>query len=456
MKKQNTISSPVTLIGLSSLLILGGCGWGGSSSSSSDSMNATTYEFFDTDGNSTVYYDGQNARQILISEVKSAASGLSRTGDGLPQGVIDSINLYITTDAAVRDAQGGDWQYDDIDVGLPDGTTDSDGINAGQVSGGDRLENKMAGNDPATLLGDGTFYTGALTSDPALNLDVSTPALYIQALVEGLALEITDAQVETTVNVSGTGPVAIPAYVSAQGHDYAQLLQKSLLGIVTFNQGTADYLSTSWESKLVSDGGAYITHKFDEGWGYFGGATDYGQLTDAEIKDGYNDTNNDGVLDIGRNSSSDAGQVDEFNFGNSVNCAKRDTSGQENTDFTSEANSAFLTARGILQDVADADEFSGTQLADLTDQITIASQTWEKCNAATVIHYINDVLADMEEFDVGVGYADIGNFTDRAKHWGEMYGFAIGLQFSPYSPFRTGYITDGLVCLLYTSPSPRD
>ena len=212
----------------------------------------------------------------------------------------------------------------------------------------------MAGNDPATLLGDGTFYTGALTSDPALNLDVSTPALYIQALVEGLALEITDAQVETTVNVSGTGPVAIPAYVSAQGYDYAQLLQKSLLGIVTFNQGTADYLSTSWESKLVSDGGAYITHKFDEGWRYFGGATDYGQLTDAEIKDGYKDTNNDGVLDIGRNSSSDAGQVDEFNFGNSVNCAKRDTSGQENTDFTSEANSAFLTARGILQDVADA------------------------------------------------------------------------------------------------------
>jgi hypothetical protein len=444
MKKRNTIFYPVSLIGVSSLLILGGCGGSSSSSSSSDSMNATTYEFFDTDGNSTVYYDGQNARQILISEVKDAASALSRTGDENPQAVIDDINLYITTDAAVRDAQGGDWQYDSIEVGLPDGTTDSDGINAGQVSSGDRLENKMAGNDPSTLAWDNVFYSGQIVSDPAEGIDVSTPALFIQGLVASLANEITDSTVTTTVEVEGTGPVAIPAYVSAEGHDFAQLLQKGLLGVVTFNQGTADYLSTNWESKLVSDGGAYIAHKFDEGWGYFGGATDYGQLTDSEIKNGYNDTNSDGILDIGRNSSSDAGQVDEFNFGNSVNCAKRDVSGQSNTDFTSEANDAFLTARGILQDVADADAFSGTQLADLNDQIIIATQTWEKCIAATVVHYINDVIDDMDDFGQS-GFSSIGNFTDLAKHWGEMFGFAIGLQFSPYSPFRTGYITDGQV-----------
>jgi hypothetical protein len=35
-------------------------------------------------------------------------------------------------------------------------------------------------------------------------------------------------------------------------------------------------------------------------------------------------------------------------------------------------------------------------------------------------------------------FADLKNFTDLAKHWGEMKGFALGLQFSPESPFRKG------------------
>ena len=446
MKKRNTIFSPVSLIGLSSLLILGGCGGSSSSSSSSssDSMNATTYEFFDTDGNSTVYYDGQNARQILISEVKDAVSALDRSTTQTQSEVADSINLYITEDAAVRDGQNGNRQYAGVDIRLPNGTVDFDGINAGQVSGGDKLVNKMAGNDPSSLPGDGTFYTGQLQSDLDEGFDISTPALFIEALVQSVAELVTEQTVETTVKVTGGGQVNIPDYVTVEGLDHAQILQKSLLGIVTFNQGTADYLSTDWESKLVSEGGAYIAHKFDEGWGYFGGAYDYGQLTDVEIKNGYNDTNNDSNLDIGRNSSSAADQVDEFNFGNSVNCAKRDVSGQSNTDFTGQANDAFLTARGILQDVADAGAFSGTQLSDLNDQIIIATQTWEKCIAATVIHYINDVSEDIAEFESD-GFKDIENFKNLAKHWGEMYGFAIGIQFSPYSPFRTGYVTDGLV-----------
>ena len=35
------------------------------------------------------------------------------------------------------------------------------------------------------------------------------------------------------------------------------------------------------------------------------------------------------------------------------------------------------------------------------------------------------------------------NFTDLAKHWGELKGFALSLQFSPYSPFRDGSV-DGI------------
>ena len=61
----------------------------------------------------------------------------------------------------------------------------------------------------------------------------------------------------------------------------------------------------------------------------------------------------------------------------------------------------------------------------------------EKCVAATVIHYINDVTADAAKFADGK-FADVSNFNNYTKHWGEMKGFALGLQFSPWSPFASG------------------
>ena len=57
-----------------------------------------------------------------------------------------------------------------------------------------------------------------------------------------------------------------------------------------------------------------------------------------------------------------------------------------------------------------------------------------------MVHYINDVVADMNEFDNGA-FASQANFLNLAKHWGEMKGFALGLQFSPNSPFRDGSVS---------------
>ena len=50
-----------------------------------------------------------------------------------------------------------------------------------------------------------------------------------------------------------------------------------------------------------------------------------------------------------------------------------------------------------------------------------------------MVHYINDTLADMEKFDTN-DYS----FATHAKHWAEMKGFALGLQFNPHSPLQTG------------------
>jgi hypothetical protein len=471
MKKRNTIFSPVSLIGLSSLLILGGCGGSSSSSSSSDSMNATTYEFFDTDGNSTVYYDGQTARQVLISKVKSDIGSLTRDPGANEQTIIDNINFYILeSSVSSRETLGGSYAYTDKTVGglynsalaNPNRSdlniTDSNGINADQVSTGDNLEAKMAGNDPSTsvdnnpngLLGDGTFYTGALQalqSEPGF--DISTPAKMIQSLIIGLADSVTESPAPTinTVSVIGgsvTTGVAIPAFVDGDGLDQQQVIQKLLTGMVTFHQGTADYLQTNFASKIFSGtpAGLDMVHKFDEGWGYFGGARNYGTLELPAIKAGFNDDNPmDAIFDISS----------ELNIGNSINCAKRDLGGDQTTDFVGEVWSAFISAREILQDAMNEGELTALQQSELDDQIEIASQTWEKCIAATVVHYINDITkdtGDMANFDVTqnayVVDGDSNSYETVAKHWGEMWGFAMGLQFSPHSPFRTGSVTDGL------------
>jgi hypothetical protein len=70
-------------------------------------------------------------------------------------------------------------------------------------------------------------------------------------------------------------------------------------------------------------------------------------------------------------------------------------------------------------------------------QRDIAILGWEKAIAATVVHYINVTIGDLEAL-----LSDIENstetfvFTDLAKHWSEMKGFGLGLQFSPFSPFN--------------------
>ena len=142
-----------------------------------------------------------------------------------------------------------------------------------------------------------------------------------------------------------------------------------------------------------------------------------------EFGNGYNDANGDGLIDLRA----------ELNLANSSNCAKRDRGAKVATDFSADAFNAFINGRAILNNAEG--NLSAEELAALQEQALIASRTWEKCIAATVVHYINDTLGDMEDF-VGNQYANVSAFTSHAKHWGEMKGFALGLQFNPDSPFR--------------------
>lgn len=407
----------------------------------------TTYAYQNASGVSTVFYDGQTARQILISDLVDAMKALTRDVANVPANIVTDLNFYYSLDADIRD--GSYTALFDLSGGENIIANDDDApaakVTPGAASGGDTLVSKTAGNDSSCsncVAFDSAFFGWeGFESGDGVNA---------QGLVDEFFRLLGEEAADDTDTIAVAGGTANigAATVTEEGLDLRQLVQKFLLGAVTFSQGTSDYLSIDFGSEsnlsLRKDGAGPDTegaHDFDEAFGYFGAARNYNSLDDSVIRNGYSFVESDTVV---VDSAIDVRS--EFNFGNSTNCAKRDqgSAGNANpTDYTKEAFDAFLLGREILQNAAEAGELSSSAAEALETQITIAAQTWEKCIAATVVHYINDTLGDMDDF-VGDEFADRDNFLSLAKHWGEMKGFALGLQFNPRSPFRMGKVmSDG-------------
>jgi hypothetical protein len=239
-------------------------------------------------------------------------------------------------------------------------------------------------------------------------------------------------------------------HVTPDGRDLKQLTQKFLLGAITYAQATDDYLdeglSLDADNEEPTDDGLYtaLEHNFDEAFGYFGAARHYLSFTDDEIagasgrddfKSGYHDANADGRIDL----------TSEYNFGYALNAAKRDRGSSDSapTDFTDALFTDFVRGRHAI--AAGASELGQRKaLYDIRDRIV---QNWEMVIVATVVHYINDTLKDMKSFGT-----DDYSFENHAKHWSELKGFALGLQFNPRKRL-TNEAFATLHALLRTRPS---
>lgn len=437
--KQQSIKNLLGLSALSAALMLTGCGGGGSSSgggtatTTTDGATATQYAFeskFNA-GESSVSYGGQTVRQLIIVDFVNAMEALT---EDITADVDGDLDFYVRGDAATNTVDTAQHPYGTNALFTPRPTYDT-------ISAGKNLKDKIAGGD-----GVGGGETTKLINDEFFGWEEGADANplpielvdFFVAQIDTLVTDGLDPTISTTAGAVGLAPTVT---VDTKGRDYRQLIQKFLLGAVAFSQGTNDYLQTDFANSNAQDGvKAYTTaeHKWDEAFGYFGAARDYNNYTDLEIraksgrddyKNGYHDTNGDTLIDL----------RSEINLANSTNCAKRDIGSTTGLNYTKTAFDAFLLGRETLNNAANG-TLSAAQLTTIEEQAKIAAVTWEKCIAATVIHYINDVRNDdMAAFD-GENFASVDAFKDLAKHWSEMKGFALGLQFSPYSPFRDGSV----------------
>ena len=377
-------------------------------------------------GESAVSYSGQIARQLLINDLNQLIS--SDLGD---TSAFDTSGTF-TNREQVMNALTSYFDVEDYDVlsqrALLTQTTPGGQSTLAEISSSSKnLVGKIAGNDPTGQ------HKDWLTEFKGWGAKGSTtPEILVRTYFNMLA-DNAQTQMDGTVRQDPFGNDINLIYLTDNGLDLKQLIQKFLIMSVAFSQGADDYLDNDVDGKGLlsshtdtSKPYTPLEHQFDEGFGYFGAARNYLDYTDEEVaaKGGrddwqlYHDTNADGAIDFNA----------EYNFGQSTNAAKRDRGATVATDLSADAMNAFLNGRKLLNDTA------GTPLTDAQmdellgyrDQVLVA---WEKAIAATVVHYINDVNADL----ANLGASDF-SYSDLAKHWSEMKGFGLGLQFNPHSP----------------------
>jgi len=367
------------------------------------------------DGGESVYHEGQTFRQVLTGDMMSHIGGLTDrlNTDFYPTAgdVFAELDFYYRYDgdtsgrvdhAVVTDPAPMQRWYEDI----------------GDVD----LQNKIAGND---LSGQHEDWTTSMAGWGEVGS--VTP----EGLVEQWFSRLDDAAVAWSKGIIPLDPWGNPVpgvHVTAEGLDLQQLLEKFLHGAVSYSQGTDDYLDDTDKGKGLlcdntqpdgEDNFTALEHAWDEGFGYFGASRTYGSWTDDEIADDkYMDVDGDGAIDL----------LTEYAYGHSINAAKRDrgSSGSAPNDFTAQAWNAFMDGRTLITDSGGA--LSEDQMMELQGHRDLAVAAWEMSISSTVVHYINATLADMEAMQAGnKDYS----FGDHAKHWGEMKGFALSLQFNP-------------------------
>lgn len=292
----------------------------------------TTYAFKDKEGNNTVNYSGQKERLDMLTEIADYLKTANTKGTVLDASQLK--NMYANSNYTWIDAN-----------------------NLGMTGSTKQLKDKTAGDD-AAITSVFEAYMDSIAAISALNQDGSTG-------VAGVYPE-----------TGGKGPYLM----SATGIEYAQLIEKGLMGAVFYYNIVNVYLQPSKmdvdnSSAVDADNSKYYTtmeHHWDEAFGYFTSEIDF-------------PTNG----------------TDRF-WGKYAQ-GREDLLGS-----STKIMDAFLKGRAAI---------SNDDLTTRDAQITIIQNEMEKMIAGTAIHYINQSISN------------ITNNTVRNHALSEAKAFIDGLKY---------------------------
>jgi hypothetical protein len=404
------------------------------------------YQFINDQGDDSVGYVGQTFRQVLINDIKLVASSIAR-GDfsGDPETAYQTLDSYYSYDVnrlpvSSKAIYGKSKHLVTAKTAFVDEMSIYEGVFYSSIyPKTTNLQVKTAGVDNPglnkTIKGWKSDDVNGVLID-ANGDGQKSPEEFIRAIMRAIANNAASAQKSFKFANPGHGDQVIRhAAVTTQGIDLSQLLQKVLHGAVSFNQATSDYLSVDLKpgKGLTADNEdlfpnrpfTVLQHHWDEAFGYFGASRDYGHYHDGEIAQGYSrdsfDEENYGTFD------KEISLEREKNFALAVNAGKRDVGAKDGqVDFSKTIFDSFLQGRHLIQNKP-VGYLNYAQALSV-----VASVEWEKVIAASTIHYINEVLADYNKYG-----SNKFKFTNLAKHFSEMKGFALAPQFSTKSPMSS-------------------
>ncbi|MAH85227.1 MAG: DUF4856 domain-containing protein [Rhodospirillaceae bacterium TMED8] len=221
----------------------------------------------------------------------------------------------------------------------------------------------------------------------------------------------------------------------ANGYNYPQLISKFIIGGMMYNQAVDNYL----DEKLSADTkpnnkpykkGAHYTgkeHSWDEGFGYFGAPAHTLTLTPADVyaiakrKKGAikkADYNGDGKVDL----------KTEMTFAPAYYASGYDKAGKGKS-YLHTITKAFLVGRKLIASVG-GEKLTDQQRALLREYAAVIAKNWEMVLAESVHKYAGSVYNDMEKLKTIMdAKGDTTKMESKyLKHWGELKGFALGLQ----------------------------
>lgn len=335
-------------------------------------------------GESSVAYSGQVVRNLLLQDLKAFTDSLGKDG-ARPATLQDMLQFY---------------EYDDA-------------LNLTSLTGTGALpplENKYSS------LSTGKNLVGKISDEPAIGYNRTA---------DDLVREWFKIIADNSQDADKLGTPAV--YTTDDGVDLTQMINKVLIGAVPYYQATGVYLHSllerdNSEARNRTDAYTAMEHAWDEAFGYFGAARDYARYTDEQLA---------GSVDVFTYDSNGDGSIDfksEYNFGLSRNAGKRDKGGS-GVNLTQEIFEAFLAGRTAITNQGTVAEISAHRQA--------AANGMEKVIAATVVHYINDTLSDMSK----LGTAE-ENRTALNKHWAEMKGYTVALQYNPFRLINDGQLAE--------------
>ena len=195
-------------------------------------------------------------------------------------------------------------------------------------------------------------------------------------------------------------------HVSANGLEYAEILEKSLYGALLYDQMVDDYLSDSQSGINNEEGNNVLSaedyelygterqHKFDEAFGYFGAEA-------ATYPNQANSSDGDGIFLA--NYTFDFSDETEAMYG--VNLAKA-------------TMNAYIIGRSVLK----AGQGNDSSQESINEELFNAARADIKLYveaglAASAIHYLNEAIIDVSE-------------ADKLHHLSEALGFIYAMSFN--------------------------